>query len=726
MRVFRGYGYPLGRLTHRIIELFAKKALSSQKFIQNLSSTDAGGVSQIFRQGIQHILNQEFQNGKMTGWPTDQMERIGRCLENVNEEISERFIQLQEGSDARTALKKLFLALEWSFKQVIVVEAEGGSLAVELGGRLDWLSVDPFNNTITLWDFKTSPSSNFERDLPQITLYSIVVEEIFNVPVNAALMYISEEGIERKVVSHQTIQRLKPGVLKSLVLMGRWVSGASEVPYTIYEDMCHDCIVAKHCVNRFGTNPHLDKLGRVPEEPEDDGEENLLVEEYEPSSEEGIAPDYGLIEPMKIQPSGRDSMEEEVVDQTTLSPAILGSKLNDGTDLEIHPLVLIRHGVILGASGSGKTVLGKVLIEEMLLKGFSCVLIDPQGDLCSLVLPDSEVGRKIRDQTQVRIYTPNSNKGENLTINPLQPPAPELLEDEEYLRTVLDSTATTLLEIAGYSSKKLLAEKALLESILMEDWKVGRNHNMQSLAQRVGETTSIRSVTSGVEVDVEDLISSRKLGELGKNLMKLAIGTEGSFFTQESQFELEELVNSPPQLHIINLASVGTDQTKRQMVVSWILRLIYDWLLRNPQKVQDQIRFFLYIDEVADFLPPHPYNPPSKKMLMLLMRQARKYGCSCLIATQSPATIDYKAIDNVGTLMIGRIPSQQSIKKIEAFLEPYGQRAQQLVRKVKTVEPGQFLMIGGGQTTPQMFKTRWLYTKHQTLSLDDIEKLKRD
>ena len=121
-------------------------------------------------------------------------------------------------------------------------------------------------------------------------------------------------------------------------------------------------------------------------------------------------------------------------------------------------------------------------------------------------------------------------------------------------------------------------------------------------------------------------------------------------------------------------------------------------------------------------MPPHPYNPPSKKMLMLLIRQARKYGCSIIIATQSPASIDYKAIDNIGTIFVGKIPTPQSLAKIEAYLEPWGIETQRFLKKVQTVNPGEFLLIGGGYTRPEMFKTRWLHTKHETLSLDDIEK----
>ncbi|PKK81723.1 MAG: hypothetical protein CVT47_00930, partial [Thermoplasmata archaeon HGW-Thermoplasmata-2] len=47
---------------------------------------------------------------------------------------------------------------------------------------------------------------------------------------------------------------------------------------------------------------------------------------------------------------------------------------------------LKKHVVVLGASGSGKTVMGKVIIEEAALNHVPSIIIDPQGDLASLGL----------------------------------------------------------------------------------------------------------------------------------------------------------------------------------------------------------------------------------------------------------------------------------------------------------------------------------------------------
>src|SRR5215204_4934289 len=47
---------------------------------------------------------------------------------------------------------------------------------------------------------------------------------------------------------------------------------------------------------------------------------------------------------------------------------------------------LTTHGVIVGMTGSGKTGLGVVLVEEVLRAGLPALLIDPKGDLTNLCL----------------------------------------------------------------------------------------------------------------------------------------------------------------------------------------------------------------------------------------------------------------------------------------------------------------------------------------------------
>src|SRR5688572_23166451 len=47
---------------------------------------------------------------------------------------------------------------------------------------------------------------------------------------------------------------------------------------------------------------------------------------------------------------------------------------------------LTTHGVVVGMTGSGKTGLAVVLIEEALLAGIPVLVLDPKGDMANLAL----------------------------------------------------------------------------------------------------------------------------------------------------------------------------------------------------------------------------------------------------------------------------------------------------------------------------------------------------
>ena len=66
----------------------------------------------------------------------------------------------------------------------------------------------------------------------------------------------------------------------------------------------------------------------------------------------------------------------------------------------------------------------------------------------------------------------------------------------------------------------------------------------------------------------------------------------------------------------------------------------------------------MYFDEVVGFVPPTA-APPAKAPILTILKQARAFGVGMVLATQNPVDVDYKALSNAGTWLIGRLQTEQ-------------------------------------------------------------------
>jgi DNA helicase HerA-like ATPase len=95
------------------------------------------------------------------------------------------------------------------------------------------------------------------------------------------------------------------------------------------------------------------------------------------------------------------------------------------------------------------------------------------------------------------------------------------------------------------------------------------------------------------------------------------------------------------------------DDEERALVLGVLLEEVLSWVRTLPGS--SRLRALLVFDEVYGFLPPHPANPPTKRPLVALMKQARGFGVGVVVATQNPMDLDYRALSNAGLWFLGRL-----------------------------------------------------------------------
>lgn len=409
---------------------------------------------------------------------------------------------------------------------------------------------------------------------------------------------------------------------------------------------------------------------------------------------------------------------------------VLGKNRATDEVVEIKKKTLKRHICALGASGSGKTVFCKAIVEEVTRLGIPSIIIDPQGDIASLgLLGDSEkmqemgttlvFAEEYQKNAEVRIWTPASSKGIPLCINPLQFSEEEL--DVEDIIKAVDAIATTLIRFLGYNPENDYGKAAQTYLFQLLDYYREQKtplNDLKTLAE------CVESPPEPIQEKVSGVIDTKEIRKLAKKIRFLATGATKLIFEMGIALDIDTLLTPvEPGMTPVNIIYLNTlnREVDKHFFIATLGRQLYEWMLRHPK---DEPQLILYIDEIAPYLPPHPYNPPPKDSLKLLMKQARKYGISNLIATQNPADIDYKALAQANTWILGRMMTKQDISKVHHMLKSLNpEKADNIVAQLPKLSAGEFLLICPDEFKDEVVQlnVRWLVTDHKTIDENDIE-----
>lgn len=406
----------------------------------------------------------------------------------------------------------------------------------------------------------------------------------------------------------------------------------------------------------------------------------------------------------------------------------IGQSLTDGSDVRLDPNVLLKHVVVLGSSGSGKTYLCKVIIEEAIRLGVPVICLDSQGDIASLgirseVTPEmAGIAKDYWDKVDVKIWTPGSETGIPVSIQP-QLSLGSFDRREDRVRA-LHNIGIELAALAGFNTESDAAGFAKIV-----DYADRNGLAIDSIDDIVAFLSDpprpLLNELSGLmsSKDRQRLVKSLLIKQNGPRQLLLELGQPVSSCI-DKMFGYDEggaRDNNKTRISIIALGALP-DLEDRQLFIAAFARAVYDWAREDPHNYPTGL---VFIDEAAPFLPPVS-KPVSKEPLMLLLRQARKYGVGMMIASQSPGDINYQGLSQAGTKFIGRLTTNQEAYKIQPLLEN-DNIGRDLLETLPALKQGQFIGV-----CPDMFpgpismKSRTLSSRHLTMTMEQMSKLVTD
>ncbi len=416
-------------------------------------------------------------------------------------------------------------------------------------------------------------------------------------------------------------------------------------------------------------------------------------------------------------------------DKSTSLRMHLGETL-EGNDFSLPLSALRRHLLVLGGTGSGKTVLCKAVVEESIRYRLPVIAVDLQGDILSLAkqagmvpdgaIPPLDITRsKYAERLDVKIWSPGSTMGIPVSFAP-DMRIPYGLGAEARLRAIGTIASDVAAMLGDRSDASIAGIHAVIE---YADHHALRCDSLDALANLLANPPALL---------LNELDPIMPKPSRTRSLRALAVKRSGinKLLFSGDPIDVYELFGcrhpgpvceGRARLSIVYLAHLAPDE--QQLFLSLLFSAMYRWMLTQGGSLAG----LLYVDEIAAICPPVA-KPPAKAGLLRLLRQARKYGLCAVLGTQHPSDLDLKALGQISTLALGRLGNDAGLARVTSILRSVpGIDAGATIRALANLKPGEFMMVSPDNLPePTRIQGRWLATEHRLVTEDEIRELVTD
>lgn len=328
----------------------------------------------------------------------------------------------------------------------------------------------------------------------------------------------------------------------------------------------------------------------------------------------------------------------------------------NGHPLSLLPAMANRHGLITGATGTGKTVTLQVLAEGFSRLGVPVFLADVKGDLSGLGAAGTPSAKLNARLAQLGLQAPDFAASPTLFW--------DLFAEEGHpvRATVSDMGPLLLARLLGLNDTQsgvleLVFKVADDEGLLLLDLK-----DLRAMVQFAGDNAKTLTTRYGN-------VSTASIGAILRNLLTLE-SAGGDHFFGEPMLDIQDLMQTDEAGHgHINVLAAGKLTQSSRLYACFLLWLLSELFEQLPEIGDPEKPVLVFFFDEAHLLFKDAPRALLEK-IELVVRLIRSKGVGVYFVTQSPADISDSVLGQLGNRVQHALraftPSDQKAVRIAA------------------------------------------------------------
>lgn len=355
---------------------------------------------------------------------------------------------------------------------------------------------------------------------------------------------------------------------------------------------------------------------------------------------------------------------------------------NESYEAYLLPKMANRHGIITGASGSGKTITLKVLAESFSNASVPVFLVDVKGDLagmCNQGTPNENINKRIKNL-----------KLENFTFNKFPTRYWDVYEKMGHpIRTTISSIGPKLLS-------QMLNLSNAQEGILTIVFKIAEDENLEltdlkdlkALLTYVGEKRKEYSLNYGN-------ITTQSISTIQRNIITLEEESNEYFFGKP-EFNIKDFIqyDALTGQGIINILHGVNLFQKPKLYATFLL-----WLLTSLYETMPEVgdiekpKLIFFFDEAHLLFSEMPEH--IIKQIIQIVKLIRSKGIGLYFISQSPSDIPNEITSQLGNRIqhVLRYYTKSDEKAIKAAADSFRINPNlNTIEEIKSLKTGEALV----------------------------------